>query len=418
MSRGVRIPELVVPAGDLECFRVACRYGADAVYVGTGAFNMRARARNFDWSELDEAMDLARDAGVKVYVTMNVLLAREELEAFRRHLRLLLARKPDAIILTDPGAIRILRELDGEQRIHLSTQASVSNPEAAAFWFEAGVSRINLARELPGRALPAFRELLPDLEVEVFVHGSMCIAYSGHCLLSSALAGRSANRGACAQSCRWDWALVEAKRPETLHPIEEEGAFTTLLSSRDLCLAREIPFMAEAGVDGLKVEGRMKGPLYVATVTRTYRAILDALAEEGEAFSYRDEWDALLKEPTHRPFGKGFWEGRPADGTTGGTGYRSGSSFLGRVEALAEDPRRALVVARQVLRAGQDMILRHPDEGDLPCTIRKIESYTGRTRDLARSGDLLWIEADRPLVVDAVLVAPKGDGRQGAVTPQ
>lgn len=388
---------------------MACRHGADAVYLGVEGFNMRARARNFDWDEYAEALDIAGERGVKIYVTANVLVSASELPSFRRHLERLMERPPHAVILGDAGALRLLRRIRPEQRVHLSTQASVSNPEAAAFWKEAGVARINLAREVPGRELPLFRERCPDLEVEVFVHGSMCIAFSGHCLLSSALARRSANRGGCAQPCRWDWALVEAKRPDEFLPVEE-GAYTTLLSSRDLCLAREIPAMAAAGVDALKIEGRMKGPAYVAAVTRTYREILDRLAEEGEAFRHRESWDRALAETTHRPFGRGFWDGRPEDGTTAEKGYRSGSRFLGRVEARsADDVRSGLVVARAELEVGQELVLRHPEEGDLRRRIVAIRSHGGRPRERARSGDLVWLELDGAVEEDLVLVAPAED---------
>ncbi|MDA8165592.1 MAG: U32 family peptidase, partial [Desulfobacteraceae bacterium] len=272
-----RRPELLAPAGSFEKLVTAIHYGADAVYLGGKQFSLRARATNFDEAGLREAVAYAHARGVKAYVTVNVFARREDFARLPGYLVFLGEIGADAIIVSDPGILRVASRVVPGLAIHLSTQANVTNPESARFWREQGVSRLNLARELSLPEIAAIRESL-DARIEIFVHGALCISYSGRCLLSHYLTGRSANRGDCAHPCRYRYALVEEKRPGQHFPVEEDDRGTYIMNARDLCLLARLPELLAAGVDSLKIEGRMKGVYYVGGVVRVYRAALDALA--------------------------------------------------------------------------------------------------------------------------------------------
>lgn len=273
----LKIPELLAPAGSLEKLKTAIHYGADAVYLGGKEFSLRAHAANFGPEELLEAVTYAHARQVKVYVTVNILAHNRDFAELPGYLESLLAAAVDGLIIADPGILRVARRVAPKLPVHLSTQANVTNLESARFWQEQGVKRINTAREL---SLAEITEIKAgtDLEIEVFSHGALCISYSGRCLLSCHLTGRSANRGDCAHPCRYSYSLVEEKRPGQYFPVEEDERGTYIFNSRDLCLLNRLPELIAAGADSLKIEGRMKSIYYVGAVIRTYRAALDDLA--------------------------------------------------------------------------------------------------------------------------------------------
>jgi len=274
----VRKCELLVPAGNMEKLKIAVHYGADAVYLGGKSFGLRARAGNFTDSEIPEAVAFAHSKGVKVYVTVNIFAHNRDLIKIKEYLAFLASAGVDAFIISDPGIIRIARDVAPFINIHLSTQANTTNSSSVLFWEELGIRRVNLAREL---GIDEIREIrkASNIELEVFVHGALCISYSGRCMLSLYLTGRDANRGNCAHPCRYEYRLEESKRPNEFFPVEEDGRGTYIFNSKDLCLVRRLPEILDAGVNSIKIEGRMKGLYYAASVVRAYRTALNFLYE-------------------------------------------------------------------------------------------------------------------------------------------
>lgn len=303
-----RTPELLVPAGDLDKLRTALRFGADAVYVGMPRFGLRAMAGNFTLEQLKIGRELCRESGRKLFLTLNAYLQPDEIPMLEQSLEELRPMEIDAYIISDPGVLATVRRVDPKREIHLSTQANTCNPAAAEFWRTQGVSRVNLARELSLDQVRQFRAGT-SLELEMFVHGAMCVAISGRCLLSAALTGRSANRGACTHPCRWSYRLTEETRPDSPLSLEEDERGSYLLNSRDLCLLEAIPEILTAGVDSLKIEGRMKSLYYVAAVTRVYRAALDLWQTEPDSWRVDPRWREELDRVSHRPYGTGFIHG-------------------------------------------------------------------------------------------------------------
>ncbi|MEJ2699846.1 MAG: U32 family peptidase, partial [Desulfuromonadales bacterium] len=298
------LPELLAPAGNLEKLRTALDFGADAVYAGGERFGLRALAGNFSSEDLGRAVALTRSRGRRFYLTLNAYLRPGEVAAFADYLEELRPLELDAYIVSDPGVLALVQAVDPQRPVHLSTQANTTNAAAARFWGRAGVRRINLARELTLAEIRAVRAAT-DVELEVFVHGAMCVAYSGRCLVSAALTGRSANRGACAHPCRWRYALQEETRPGKYFPLEEDGRGTYLFNSRDLCLVEHLPELLKAGIDSMKIEGRMKSRYYVAAVTRVYRAALDRYLADPDGYEFDPLWREELEKVSHRPYGPG-----------------------------------------------------------------------------------------------------------------
>ena len=276
-GQAVRIPELLAPAGNYEKLVTAIHYGADAVYLGGREFSLRAKAGNFSMEKIAEAVAYSHKHGVKVYVTVNVIAHNDDLDRLQPYLREVAASGADAIIVSDPGILAAAQKCVPQLPIHLSTQANVTNYGAAAFWAGQGVTRLNLARELSLAEITAIRGRV-RAELEVFVHGALCISYSGRCMLSSYMTGRDANKGNCAHPCRYSYSLMEEKRPGQYFPVEEDERGTYIFNAKDLCLLESLPLLLGAGVDSLKIEGRMKSIFYVGGVVRLYRAALDYLA--------------------------------------------------------------------------------------------------------------------------------------------
>jgi len=306
----VKLPELLAPAGNREKLAIAVHYGADAVYLGGKAFGLRNQADNFTVDELEEGVAFAHNRRVKAYLTVNWYAGGGDLPALQEFLERTAGIPFDACIAADPGVIHLIREVAPERPIHLSTQANSTNWRSVAFWSRQGISRINLAREMTLEEIREVKERVP-VEIEVFVHGALCISYSGRCLLSSVMAGRNANKGECAHPCRWNYSLVEETRPGEYFPVIEDARGTFIFNSRDLCLLPYLPELVAAGVDSLKIEGRMKGVNYVASVVRVYREALDRFRDDPERYACRPEWLEELAKISHRGYTTGFIFGEP-----------------------------------------------------------------------------------------------------------
>ncbi len=313
----MRKTELLIPASNLEVLKTAVVFGADAVYIGGEAFGLRAKAKNFTLDDMREGIAFAHERGVKVYVTANILAHNYDLEGARKYFGELKEIKPDALIISDPGMFTLAKEVCPEIDIHISTQANNTNYLTYDFWYKMGATRVVSARELSLTEIKQIREHIPeDMEIESFIHGAMCISYSGRCLLSNYFTGRDANHGACTHPCRWKYAVVEESRPGEYLPVYENERGTYIFNSKDLCMIEYIPEILDAGIDSLKIEGRMKTALYVATVARTYRKALDDFMESEEKYRENMDWyKAEIGKCTYRQFTTGFYFGKPDENT-------------------------------------------------------------------------------------------------------
>ncbi len=409
------IPELLAPAGTMEKLKIALQYGADAVYLGGDQFGLRAMAGNFTNAELPAALALCHANKVRAYLTVNSYPSDRQLDGLEQYLRQM-ARLPfDAYIVADPGVLRMVRRISPEREIHLSTQANTINHETALFWQEQGVGRINLAREM---TLEDIRTTVTAVTIpcEVFVHGALCIAYSGRCLLSSALTGRSANQGACTQPCRWRYALQEESRPGVDLPIEEHEQGTFIFNSKDLCLLEQLPELISAGVTALKIEGRMKGVHYLACVLRVYRAALDAYASDPAGYRTDPRWLEELTTVSNRGYTTGFLYGDPHDvGQSYHAGYQRSHHLVGVVESVHPHNGTGTLTVRNRFALGDCLELIGPRMKRLDCPATEImvvgpdNGYTSasvvhpnqrivmRLPAAAAPGDLLRLpQADRP----------------------
>lgn len=313
----MRKPELLIPASSLEVLKTAVIFGADAVYIGGEAFGLRAKAKNFSKEEMAEGIAFAHEHKVKVYVTANILAHNSDLDGAREYFKELKEMKPDALIIADPGMVMLAKEECPEIEIHISTQANNTNYQTFLFWYGQGIKRVVTARELSLAEIKEIRARIPeDMEIESFVHGAMCISYSGRCLLSNYLVGKDANQGACTHPCRWKYSIVEETRPREYMPVFENERGTYIFNSKDLCMVDHIPEMVDAGIDSLKIEGRMKTALYVATVARTYRKAIDDFFESREKYEANMAWyKEEIAKCTYRMFTTGFYFHKPNEET-------------------------------------------------------------------------------------------------------
>lgn len=373
-------PELLIPAGSLDILKTAVIYGADAVYIGGEAFGLRAKAKNFTGEEIRQGIGFAHAHGVRVYVTANILAHNDDLEAAGEYFRELREYEPDALIISDPGIFSIARKIMPEIDIHISTQANNTNYGTYRFWHELGVKRVVSARELSLEEIRTIREQIPkDMEIESFVHGAMCISYSGRCLLSSFLAGRDANRGACTHPCRWSYRLTEETRPGEYMPVLENERGTFIFNSKDLCMIGHIPEMIEAGIDSFKVEGRMKTALYVATVARAYRRAIDDWKTGREVFEGNLQWyKEEIGKCTNREFTTGFFFGKPGsdDHIYKNSTYVKNYTYLGTVEST--DHRGCVKIEQKnKFSVGETIEVMKPDGRNLEAVVREIRSEDG-----------------------------------------
>ncbi len=377
----MRKTELLIPAGSLEVLKTAVIYGADAVYIGGEVFSLRAKSRNFSPEDMKEGIAFAHERGVKVYVTVNILAHNEDLEPVRAYLHELKEIGPDALIISDPAVFTMAREILPETDIHISTQANNTNYGTYLFWHSLGAKRVVSARELSLEELKEIRAHIPeDMEIETFVHGAMCISYSGRCLLSNFLTGRDANQGACTHPCRWNYAVMEETRPGEYFPVYENERGTFIFNSKDLCMIDHIPELVEAGIDSFKVEGRMKTALYVAVVARTYRQAIDDYLKDPALYRqnlphYREE----IAKCTFRPFTTGFFFGKPSheaqiyDSNT----YEKAYTYLGIVEGRDQNGRYGLY-QRNKFSVGEEIEVMKPDGRNLTVTVREMADEEGQ----------------------------------------
>ena len=353
-------PELLAPAGTMEKLQMALAYGADAAYLGGAQFGLRAFGGNFTNEEIRSAVNLAHGVGKKIYVTVNVFPHNEDLVSLPDYLRFLADVEVDAVLVADLGVFMLAREVAPQLPVHISTQANNVNWRTVRAWQELGAERVVLARELSREEIREIRRHT-DVEMELFVHGAMCISYSGRCLLSSYFTGRDANRGGCAQSCRWKYALVEESRPGECYPIEEDARGTYIMNSKDLCLLPYLDEVVDSGIDSLKIEGRMKSVHYVASVVKAYRMALDACLT-GTSYKVREEWLTELEKVSHRSYTTGFFFGKTteADQIYGSSSYEQTSDFVGLVRAYDEKTKIAAVEQRNNMKLGQEIEIFQP----------------------------------------------------------
>ena len=372
--------ELLIPASSLEVLKIAVIYGADAVYIGGEAFGLRAKAKNFTLEEMKEGIEFAHAHDCKVYVTANILAHNYDLDGARQYFKELKQIGPDALIISDPGMFTIAKEELPDIDIHISTQANNTNYMTYQFWWKQGAKRVVSARELSLNEIKQIREHIPDeMEIETFMHGAMCISYSGRCLLSSFMAGRDANRGACTHPCRWKYSIVEESRPGEYMPVYENERGTYIFNSKDLCMIEHIPEMLNAGIDSFKIEGRMKTGLYVATVARTYRLAIDEFIQDENLYKKRIPfYKSEISKCTYRQYTTGFFFGKPDENTQiyDTNTYIKEYTYLGIV---GEQNAQGLyhIEQRNKFSVGETIEVMRPNGDNILVTVKRITDERG-----------------------------------------
>lgn len=382
----MRNTELLIPAGSLDVLKTAVVYGADAVYIGGEAFGLRAKAHNFSLEDMKEGVEFAHSRGVKVYVTANILAHNDDLEGVEQYFEELKSVKPDALIISDPGVFAIAKRVLPDMELHVSTQANNTNYGTYLFWHQMGAKRVVSARELSLKEIKEIRARIPeDMEIESFMHGAMCISYSGRCLLSNFFTGRDANQGACTHPCRWKYSIVEETRPGEYMPVYENERGTYIFNSKDLCMIEHIPELIDAGIDSFKIEGRMKTALYVATVARTYRKAIDDFKKDPETYRQNMEWyKEEIGKCTYREFTTGFYFGKPGadaqiyDNNT----YVKNFTYLGTVENVDERG-FAKIEQKNKFSVGEMIEIMKPDGRNLQVEVKGIYDAEGQAQESA-----------------------------------
>ena len=403
----MRPVELLIPASSLEVLKIAVIYGADAVYIGGEVFGLRAKAKNFSMEDMAEGIQFAHEHGVKVYVTANILAHNGDLEGVREYFTQLKEIKPDALIISDPGIYTIAKEICPEIERHISTQANNTNYGTYQFWWNQGAKRVVTARELSLNEIAEIRKNIPDeMEIETFVHGAMCISYSGRCLLSNYFTGRDANQGACTHPCRWKYAVVEEKRPGEYLPVYENERGTYIFNSKDLCMIEYIPELIEAGIDSFKIEGRMKTALYVATVSRTYRkAIYDYLTSPEKYKENMDWYLEQISNCTYRQFTTGFFFGKPSEESQiyDNNTYIKEYTYLGIVGERNEEGLYQ-IEQRNKFSVGEQIEVMKPDGRNIPVTVKRIVDEDGNEMESApHPKQVLYIDLGQELEMYDIL---------------
>ena len=380
----MRKTELLIPASSLEVLKIAVTFGADAVYIGGEAFGLRAKAKNFSPEDMREGIAFAHERGVKVYVTANILAHNYDLDGAREYFKELKEIGPDALIISDPGMFILAKEICPEIEIHISTQANNTNYETYRFWERLGATRVVSARELSIKEIKEIREHISDkMEIETFIHGAMCISYSGRCLLSNYFTGRDANQGACTHPCRWKYAVVEEKRPGEYFPVYENERGTYIFNSKDLCMIEHIPDLIDAGIDSFKIEGRMKTALYVATVARTYRKAIDDYMESPEKYQENMPWYLdQISNCTYRQFTTGFFYGKPDETTQiyDSNTYVKEYTYLGIVGERNEQGCYQ-IEQRNKFSVGEMIEVMKPDGRNVEVTVKAIYDDKGQSME-------------------------------------
>ncbi|MBP5325711.1 MAG: U32 family peptidase [Pseudobutyrivibrio sp.] len=380
----MRNTELLVPASSLEVLKVAVIYGADAVYIGGEVYGLRAKAKNFSKEDMIEGIKFAHDHGVKVYVTANILAHNGDLDGVREYFKELKEIKPDALIIADPAVFMLAKEICPEIERHVSTQANNTNYGTYKFWYDLGAKRVVSARELSLAEIKEIRANIPDdLEIETFIHGAMCISYSGRCLLSNYFTGRDANQGACTHPCRWKYAVVEEQRPGEYFPVEENERGTYIFNSKDLCMIEHVPDLLESGIDSFKIEGRMKTALYVATVARTYRKAIDDCKESVEKYEANLDWyKEQIAACTYRQFTTGFFYSKPSEESQiyDNNTYNIGYTYLG-IAGAADNQGYFEIEQRNKFSVGETIEIMKPNGDNIEVEVLGIKDETGADMD-------------------------------------
>ncbi len=407
--------ELLAPAGDLEKLKIAIIYGADAVYFGGEDFSLRAGAGGFSFDDMNEGISFVHSQGKKCYLTLNIYAHNEDIEPLECYLNKLkeLPDKPDGILVSDPGIVMMVKEKLPDVELHLSTQANMTNYQTAKFWRSMGMKRLVLARELSLEEIKEINKALikdslengdPLVELESFVHGAMCISYSGRCLLSNVMTGRDSNRGMCAHPCRYQYSLVEEKRPGEYYPIEEDTRGTYIMNSKDLCMIEHIPDLIDAGISSLKIEGRMKTIYYVATVIGAYRKAIDSYYEslsKGEAWSLNPDIMTDLLKASHREFTTGFYYGKTTyeDQNYETSAYVKDYSFVGIIKEYLDDSKCAVVEQRNKFSVGEEIEFFGPDGISFKQRIEEMHDFnTGESIESApHPQQMLLVKMEKPV---------------------
>lgn len=393
-----RHPELLIPASSLEVLKTAVMFGADAVYIGGEAFGLRAKAKNFSMEDMWEGIAFAHEHDVKVYVTANILAHNDDLEGVREYFQELKEIKPDALIIADPAIFEIAGEICPEIERHISTQANNTNYGTFNFWHKLGATRVVTARELSLEEIREIRANIPDdLEIETFVHGAMCISYSGRCLLSNFMVGRDANRGACTHPCRWKYSIVEETRPGEVMPVFENERGTYIFNSKDLCMIEHIPELLESGIDSLKIEGRMKTALYVATVARTYRKAIDDYQKDPKLYEENMPWYLeQISNCTYRQFTTGFFFGKPDETTQiyDSNTYVKEYTYLGIIGEVRDGLCR--IEQRNKFSVGEIIEIMKPNGENVEAKVERILNEEGEEQESApHSKQVLYVALDQ-----------------------
>ena len=398
---------MLIPAGSLDVLKTAVIYGADAVYLGGEAFGLRAKAKNFTNEEIKEGIAFAHERGVKVYITANILAHNEDLAGVEAYFEELKEIKPDALIISDPGVFAIAKRVIPDMEIHISTQANNTNYGTYLFWRQLGAKRVVSARELSLREIKEIRERIPeDMEIESFIHGAMCISYSGRCLLSNFLVGRDANQGACTHPCRWKYSIVEETRPGEYMPVFENERGTYIFNSKDLCMIEHIPEMIDAGIDSFKIEGRMKAVLYVATVARTYRKAIDDYQKDPALYQANLDWyREEIAKCTYREFTTGFYFGKPDSNAQiyENNTYVKNYTYLGTVEEVREDG-CCRIEQKNKFSVGEEIEVMKPDGRNIMVTVKSITNEENEAQESApHPKQILYVDLGTELEVYDIL---------------
>lgn len=401
--------ELLAPAGDMERLEAAVKFGADAVFMAGDSFGLRKNAKNFDRQAMMDAVEYAHANGVRVHITMNIVPHDEDMNGLEDYLKFLDEIGVDALIISDPGIFSIAKELT-DIDLHISTQASVTNSATVNFWYNMGAKRVILARELSLEEIIDIRKNTPeDLEIEVFVHGAMCIAYSGRCLLSNYMTGRDANRGDCAQACRWKYSIQEENRPGEYYPISEDESGTYIMNSKDLCLIDELDKLIEAGIDSFKIEGRMKTAYYVATVIRSYRQVINAYYDGTYSTDVVEKYYNELQKASHRHYTKGFFHNKPdSDAQIYETSsYIREYDFIGTVLDYNKETKVALIEQRNRFFKGEEIEIFGDSKDYYDFTIDNMRNTNGEEIDVAnKAKEKILMTIDYPLEAGDMLRRP------------
>ena len=406
----MRKPEILAPAGNLEKLKIAIDFGADAVYIGGGKLNLRAFSNNFSNEEMIEGIKYCHDRGKKIYVTLNVFARNHDLPSAGEYIKGLYDIGVDAVIVADPSLIAICKEVAPELEIHLSTQANTVNWMATKFWYDLGVKRIVLARELTFKEINEITENIPKgCDIEAFIHGSMCVAYSGRCLISNYMIKRDANKGICGNVCRYKYHLVEETRPGEYYPVIEDDNGTYIMNSKDLCMIHYIPELVKSGIYSFKIEGRMKSEFYVASVVKAYREALDSYWEDPENFEFKQEWMDILLKVSHRPYHTGFFFGKSGEQNYEDSSYIRDYDIVGIVKEFDEETMTATIMQKNRVFEGDSVDILRPYTPNFSIKMNSMYDVEKdvETNVANRAHMIFKMKVDTPLKVNDMLIKGK-----------